>query len=682
MSSTDTDLSTPQTEPGGAGDGPDAAGAGGGGMWDRIARTVTTHPVWVMALALLIVVPPLLAVPSMRLTHDILQELPNDTQAVQGFQALGRHFPKGEIAPLVLVIDDDESVMQPASFRALGDLSRNLKRLGIVASVRSVAMPTNGEQPDVQASGGVEQITRFGDRLQEAADGAGRIRDGLVQLQDGLQRIDARLPELSNGLDDATDGVAQLLDGVAQLRDGTGRLQDGLGELHDGLVDARDGAKRLHDEVAVPAEQHVKAAWDTLFDQFTVGKADPAYRDALTEVGQVYGRITGDDPRTGEQVDPSYDGLPQAMSQLHQGLGDAVDGTTRLSDGVGQLDGGLARVQDGLAQLEQGLADAKPGVATLQDAIDQMLAGVNRLVDGAGQLRSGLAQGAAQIKDTNIASLLPGVGQDSGPFVITPGMLQAMPEIRDRLGFFLAKNDHRTRVFIGLSTSPFAPDALQSVDQIDEIARISLASSPLEDAQVLPTGLSAFFNNLDKAADRDFTMIIVAVILGVFLVLALLLRALVAPLYMVATVLLSFAASLGIATVVFQGFLHQLGLAWWVPPFLYVLLVALGADYNIFLMSRVREEAETKPTRVAVAEATRLTGGVITSAGLILAGTFAAMMAASMTSLVQMGFATTVGILLDTFVVRTFLVPAIATLLGRHNWWPSKRSHAEAEAGA
>ena len=676
MSGTDTELHTEAAQT----PGPGRGSPGDGGIWSRIGRLVTRRPVWVLGLTLLIVLPPLLAVPSMRLTHDILQELPNDTQAVQGFKALGRHFPKGEIAPLVIVVDDDQSVMQPASFRALGDLSRNLKRMGIIASVRSVAMPTNGATPDMGDTSGVQQITAFGDQLQQAADGAGRIRDGLVQLRDGLQRIDARLPELSGGLDDATSGVAQLRDGIARLQGGTGKLSNGLGDLHDGLVDARDGAKRLHDDVAVPAEQHIKAAWNTLFDRFTVGKADPAYRDALTEVGQVYGRITGDDPRTGAQVDPSYDGLPEALAQLHQGLGDAVDGTAQLQDGVGRLDDGLGQVDDGLARLQSGLADAKPGVAKLQDAIDQMLTGVNRLVDGAGQLRTGLAQGAAKIKDTNIASLVPGVGPSSGPFVITPGMLQALPEIRDRLGFFLAKNDHRTRIFVGLSTSPFAPDALKSVDKIDEIAKISLASSPLENAKVYPTGLSAFFNNLDKAADRDFKMIILAVILGVFLVLALLLRALVAPLYMVATVLLSFAAALGIATVVFQGFLHQAGLAWWVPPFLYVLLVALGADYNIFLMSRVREEAETKPTRVAVAEATRLTGGVITSAGLILAGTFAAMMAANMTSLVQMGFATTVGILLDTFVVRTFMVPAIATLVGRHSWWPSKRARAEADA--
>ncbi|MDX1621794.1 MAG: MMPL family transporter, partial [Nitriliruptorales bacterium] len=202
------------------------------------------------------------------------------------------------------------------------------------------------------------------------------------------------------------------------------------------------------------------------------------------------------------------------------------------------------------------------------------------------------------------------------------------------------------------------------------------------DAEVFATGTTAFFNGLDAAADRDFGVLLLGVLLGVFIVLVLLLRSLVAPIYMVATVLLSFGTALGVTTLLFQGILGEQGLAWWIPAFLFVLLVALGADYNIYLMSRVREEARDRSTVAAVREATRLTGGVITSAGLILAGTFAAMMSADMNSLVQMGFATTVGILLDTFVVRTFLVPSIATLLGRRNWWPSSRASAPAEAEA
>ena len=661
-----------------------------GGLWGRIARTVHDHPVRVFVASLLVVLLPALAVPTITLSYDTVSELPGDAESVRSFETLAEHFPPGELSPLVLVVDDDEPVTSPGALRALGDMSTTLRRLEGVSSVRSVAMPTNGERPDVQAADDqVAQFRSFGDQLGKAADGAGQLRGGIARFEDGLARIDRRLPELADGLDQVEDGTAQLLDGVRQARDGVSqlldgvaRLRDGTGELQDGLVEARDGAQRLHDDVAVPAEQSVRDAWQTLTQQFTVGKADPAYTQALEQVGQVYGRITGEDPRTGEQVDPTYDGLPEAMAELASGLGEAVDGTgrlddglARLGDGLGQLDDGLARLEDGLVQLRDGLADAAPGVAQLQDGIDQLRDGAQRLLDGADELHTRLAEGAAQVRDVDLASLIPALGgEDAGPFLVTAGLLDAMPEVRDELGLFLADDDTRTRVFVGLASDPFANEAVASVEEIRHLAEVSLRESPLEDATVRTTGITAFFDAVDTAADADLPLLVGAVVLGVFLVLVLLLRALVAPIYMVVTVLLSFGAALGLTAILFMGILGQEALVWWLPPFVFVLLVALGADYNIYLMSRVREEAETKPTRRAVMDATRSTGGVITSAGLILAGTFAALMAAEVTSLVQMGFATTVGILLDTFVVRSLLVPSLATLLGRHNWWPSRRS--------
>lgn len=654
-----------------------------GGLWGRVARLVTEHPVRVFAASLAIVLLPALAVPTIRLSYDTIEELPDSAESVRSFEVLADHFPAGELSPVMLVVDDDQPVTEPASLRALGDLSRNLRRLEGVATIRSVAMPTNGERPETQASSDqLQQFQQFGDQLGQAADGAGRLRDGIARIEDGLTQIDQRLPELQSGLQEGSSGAGQLLDGVRQAREGIDQLQDGAGELRDGLVEARDGARRLHDDVAVPAEESIRAAWETLFEEFTLGRTDPAYRDAVEEVGQVYGRITGEDPRTGQQVDPAYDGLPESLDELAGGLGEAVDGTRRLQDGLGQLDDGLARLEDGLVRLQDGLQQAEPGITELADGIDRMRDGTQQLVDGAGRLERRLAEGATRVEEVDLAKLVPALGgEDGGPFMVTAGLLDALPDVRDELDLFLANDETRTRIFVSLADDPFSSGSISSIEQIRDLARVSLRESPLEDATVEATGVTAFFDAVDTAADDDLPLLVTAVVLGVFLVLVLLLRALVAPIYMVVTVLISFGAALGLTAIVFMGILGHEALVWWLPPFLFVLLVALGADYNIYLMSRVREEAETKPTRRAVADATRSTGGVITSAGLILAGTFAALMAAELQSMVQMGFATTVGILLDTFVVRSLLVPSLATLFGRHNWWPSRRSRAEAELG-
>jgi RND superfamily putative drug exporter len=129
---------------------------------------------------------------------------------------------------------------------------------------------------------------------------------------------------------------------------------------------------------------------------------------------------------------------------------------------------------------------------------------------------------------------------------------------------------------------------------------------------------------------------------------------------------------MGLSVLVFQEWLGDPGITFWLAPFLFVILIALGADYNIFIMSRVREELATSDGDVgeAVCRGLLLTGRVITSAGIILAGTFAVLMVAPLPNLRQIGFAVTVGVLIDTFVVRSLLVPSITVLLGRWAFWP------------
>jgi RND superfamily putative drug exporter len=166
----------------------------------------------------------------------------------------------------------------------------------------------------------------------------------------------------------------------------------------------------------------------------------------------------------------------------------------------------------------------------------------------------------------------------------------------------------------------------------------------------------------------------IVVVAGVLLVFILLLRSLLAPIYLALSVILSYGTTMGICTLIFQNALGYSGVNYALPIIVFVLLVALGADYNIFLMSRVREEAKrTGDIHEGIRRATAFTGSVITSCGIILAGTFAALIFSPINMLMQIGTAVAIGVLVDTFIVRTLLVPAIATILGRWNWWPSRK---------
>ena len=167
-------------------------------------------------------------------------------------------------------------------------------------------------------------------------------------------------------------------------------------------------------------------------------------------------------------------------------------------------------------------------------------------------------------------------------------------------------------------------------------------------------------------------------LLVVFVVLALLLRALVAPIVLIATVVLSFAAALGISAVLFKHLFGFNGADTAYPLFVFVFLVALGIDYNIFLMTRVREEALKAGTRQGAITGLAATGGVITSAGVVLAGTFAVLATLPLTAFTEMGFTIALGVLLDTLVVRSVLVTALNLDIGDRIWWPSPLARAAA----
>ena len=159
-------------------------------------------------------------------------------------------------------------------------------------------------------------------------------------------------------------------------------------------------------------------------------------------------------------------------------------------------------------------------------------------------------------------------------------------------------------------------------------------------------------------------------ILIVFLILVALLRAVVAPLYLIASVVISYLSALGVGVIVFQ-FIFGQKLTWSIPGLTFIVLVAMGADYNLLLISRLREESPYG-VRSGVIRTVGSTGGVITAAGVIFAASMFGMLFASINTLVQAGFIIGTGLLLDTFLVRTITVPAIAVLVGNANWWPSR----------
>ena len=213
-----------------------------------------------------------------------------------------------------------------------------------------------------------------------------------------------------------------------------------------------------------------------------------------------------------------------------------------------------------------------------------------------------------------------------------------------------------------------APDSVEAGNDIPELRRLAKAA----DSTALIGGTSAVYYDVRQANNRDNRVIIPIILLVITLILGVLLRSILSAIVLLGTVVLSYFATLGVSALVFN---HVFGFAGGdnsFPLFAFIFLVALGIDYNIFLMSRVREESQKIGTRAGVIKGLTVTGSVITSAGIVLAATFAVLGLLPLVPLAQLGFAVAFGVLLDTIIVRSILVPALVHEIGPKIWWPSK----------
>jgi putative drug exporter of the RND superfamily len=357
------------------------------------------------------------------------------------------------------------------------------------------------------------------------------------------------------------------------------------------------------------------------------------------------------------------DGITQLQTGLSSGPGAGQELQTAAA--------GLTDIYGYLVELAQGYPEVAndPGYQAALAALSE-LAKVASSFQSAADNAQRAAVGQQALKQ--LQALADGLDSLQQTFAARPGAIllpqlylksnEGLKALRDA---YISSDGTAARFQVVLDAGPYSPEAIDTTKAI----RVALGAAGF---QGVVEGDSAVLLDLQDASNRDMTRAMIYVLGGVFVVLILLLRALVSPIYLILTILLSYGATLGVVRLLFVDILGAAGIVWWVPMFMFVMLVALGMDYNIFLIGRVKEEVGVNGTRVGTRHALARTGGIITSAGIIMAGTFASMMSASLLGLLQIGFAVAFGVLLDTFVVRTTLVPAIIVLLGRWSWWPRR----------
>lgn len=628
--------------------------------WAAVAAYVVARPGRILALGLLPLVALASLFPLMELGYDQRRVQPDDTESNVGYRLLADHYPANEVLADYVLITSDHDLRNAQDIAAIEQAAASVARLPGVESVRTVSRPLG--TPLEEASLGY-QMGVAGDRLGAASKKVdGGVRDA-ERLDAGASELSSGAGELASGATRAVDGADRLLAGADELSSGITRLASGADRASGGTRELRVGATRLADGLeagldnAELAVSGLGMAYDALRTKSLTCNVDPACRQARDGIRQIW---------------------VAERDQLLPGLREAVAAARAIAAGATDLESGLARMQAGLDQAEAGAAQLRAGQATMAGKLGELADGAGQVADGAGQVADGTGEVVGSIDRLgdglgDASSYLRTTGKQArdpamGGFYLPPA---AFDDERFALaeGLFISRDGRSARMVVVGATDAFGNASIDRTSELREATELALADGPLAGSTVESTGMPSSLADIRTLSTADFRMVALVALLVVLVILLVLLRSIVASLFLLASVVLSYAAAMGLGVLVWQMLLDK-PLDWTVPSIAFVLLVAVGADYNMLLIKRIRDEAPDG-SAAGVARALAVTGSVITAAGLIFAASVFAMMAGSVVTLTQIGFTIGMGLLLDTFVVRTLVVPAFAALVGRKLWWPS-----------
>ncbi len=336
---------------------------------------------------------------------------------------------------------------------------------------------------------------------------------------------------------------------------------------------------------------------------------------------------------------------------------DSLDGLDEVTDQTGEVQGNTDQLADLAPQLTALLPQT---IASMKTSRDLSLASYNSqkaLLD--------------QMQATNDTALAMGQSFDEAKnddlFYLPPEAFQN-PDFDRGLKMFLSPDGKSARMFITHETDPATPEGIERVNAERQAAQDALKMSSLSDSKIYLGGVAATYKDMADGARYDLMIAVVSALTLIFIIMLILTRSAVAAAVIVATAGSSIAASFGISVLIWQN-LFGIHVHWLVMLMSVIILLAVGADYNLLLVSRFKEEIHAG-LKTGIIRSMAGTGGVVTSAGLVFAATMAAMLGSQLVVLAQMGSTIAIGLLVDTLIVRSLLMPSIATLLGRWFWWP------------
>jgi putative drug exporter of the RND superfamily len=623
-------------------------------FWRRSGIRIVRRPKLHLVTSLILLIFLAACASFIRYNYDDRKTLPTSTESAVGYTAMSRHFPSDSLSVQFILVQSPHDLRTPQALADLEQMAQRVSQVPGVALVRGITRPTGEPLEQAKAT---YQAGQVGSKLNDASQQISSHDMDLDLLTRGANTLADSLGQVRGQLGESMGSLAVLADALSSIEQQVGG-QKPLQDLDD-AAELISSMRSLGDGVSTDLANIAESLnWvgpvSAALDASPLCSADPACSDARVHLRSLAAMRN--------------DGRFDRIAQLAQQLRSTQPGQT-LDSTLEALHGALGNAQGAIRSLDQsgGLRDRlstlQHGADSLADGSRKLADGVQMLVDQTRRMGVGLGDASAFLLAMNSDAARPSM---AGFYV--PPQIFTQDDFKKAAAAFVSPDGHTVRYLVQTQLDPFSTAAMDQVNAITAAARAAQPNTALADAKISMAGVSVVLRDTRDYYHIDFQFFVVATFIIVLLIMIVLLRAIVAALYLIASVIVSYLSAIGLGVIVFQFILGQ-QLHWSIPGLTFILLVAVGADYNLLLISRIREESP-RGIRIGVIRTVGSTGGVITSAGLIFAASMFGLMFASITTMIQAGFVIGVGILLDTFLVRTITVPAMAVILSQANWWP------------
>ncbi|WML27071.1 MMPL family transporter [Neobacillus sp. OS1-33] len=649
-----------------------------------------------------------------QLSFNSLEEISDDFPSIKGFNIIADSFGPGEVMPTQIVIKNDDKLNTSEYISITEKISQELAKVNNVDTVRSVTRPTGETIDDLYLS---KQVASLG-------DGIGQGNDGIKKISDGLEEAGTQMASNQPKMEEATSGINELINGTTKLKNGMGDIQGGLTAIEKGLKSGSTGSQQIKDgmtlvktksaEVLAGSKQllagYQKASTGlaTLQGNYkNVAAGLATLNKSLTSTNQYFANLEKQYSDIGKNqnyqaIKMTVQGSQTATKELAGGLQKLNAGLTDAQEGIQFANSKFAEITDGQKALISGMEGLIKGISDLETGLDKLAAGQGKVIDGLPQFTGGLSginDGQKQLLSGfqdmggQITELSDGLTKSAdGLNKVSDGLNSAQDYLSEvskqkQTGFYIPQevldgkdfeqslnaymsNDRKVMTIdVIFNKNPYSNQAINRIPEIKQAVKHAIKDTKLENAKVAVGGVSSMHKDLDSISKADYSRTVLLMLIGISIILIILLRSLIMPLYLIGSLVLTYFTAMAISEKIFVNLLGYTGISWAVPFFAFVILVALGIDYSIFLMDRFNEYRHM-PVQKAILLSMKKMGTVIISAAVILGGTFAAMMPSGVLSLVEIATILLIGLALYSLVVLPLFVPVMVKTFGEANWWP------------